>query len=358
MVLVRGGLSLSFVLRVTVRGQTVGYVASEEAFDNARADVLVRVNSARQLLASDNRTLTWDVDPTYTLTFGRATMTESEVANEILRISGSEICEATAVYLDGSLRFVTTEGDHLRRYLNSVKAPWEDPTDQNARVSFAHDLRLVDGIYLTDSVISYADVLAALQANDGEDLQVKVSERVTETREIAYDTETQEDSELDFGKSETVQQGVAGSEAVTRELTYLNGALIDDQVVDVQVLQSPTPEIIRQGHPAQERHDRQAGHRHLYLASTGIPGHLPLGQPGPHLARFPPCRGHCGPLRHTDLRLRQRHRGGGREYAPQLGQLCKDRPRQRLQNAVRPYVQLCRTVGRYRHPRAGHWLCR
>ena len=246
-VLVRGGLSLSFVLRVTVRGQTVGYVASEEAFDNARADVLARVNSARQLLASDNRTLTWDLDPTYTLTFGRATMTESEVANEILRISGSEICEATAVYLDGSLRFVTTEGDHLRRYLNSVKAPWEDPTDQNARVSFAHDLRLVDGIYLTDSVISYADVLAALQANDGEDLQVKVSERVTETREIAYDTEIQEDSELDFGKSETVQQGVAGSEAVTRELTYLNGALIDDQVVDVQVLQSPTPEIIRRG---------------------------------------------------------------------------------------------------------------
>ena len=121
----------------------------------------------------------------------------------------------TAVYLDGSLRFVTTEGDHLRRYLNSVKAPWEDPTDQNARVSFAHDLRLVDGIYLTDSVISYADVLAALQANDGEDLQVKVSERVTEPREIAYDTETQEDSELDFGKSETVQLGVAGSEAVT-----------------------------------------------------------------------------------------------------------------------------------------------
>ena len=73
-VLVRGGLSLSFVLRVTVQGQTVGYVASEEAFDNARADVLARVNSARQLLASDNRTLTWDLDPTYTLTFGRATL--------------------------------------------------------------------------------------------------------------------------------------------------------------------------------------------------------------------------------------------------------------------------------------------
>lgn len=247
LIFVRTGISLPFALRVTVDGQTVGYVASEEAFDNARADVLARVNSARELLAADQETLSWDVEPTYTLSISAETMTESEVANEILRISGSEISEATAVYIDGDLRYVTTEGDHLRSYLNSVKAPWEDPTSQTTRVSFAHGLRLVDGIYLTDSVVPYADVLAGLQANGAEDLQVKVSERVTETQEIAYDTETQEDSELDFGKSETVQEGVPGSEAVTRELTYLNGTLMDDQVVDVQVLQSPTPEIIRRG---------------------------------------------------------------------------------------------------------------
>lgn len=247
LVLVHTGLSLPFALRVTVNGQTVGYVASEEAFDNARADVLARVNSARELLAADSETLSWDVEPSYTLSISASTMTESEVANEILRISGSEISEGTAVYIDGDLRYVTTEGDHLRSYLNRIKAPWEDPASSTTRVSFAHGLRLVDGIYLTDSVVPYADVLAGLQANEGEALQVKVSESVTETQEIPYDTQTQEDSELDFGKSETVQQGVPGSEAVTRELTHINGTLIDDQVVDVQVLQSPTPEIIRRG---------------------------------------------------------------------------------------------------------------
>ena len=247
LVLVHTGLSLPFALRVTVNGQTVGYVASEEAFDNARADVLARVNSARELLAADSETLSWDVEPSYTLSISASTMTESEVANEILRISGSEISEGTAVYIDGDLRYVTTEGDHLRSYLNRIKAPWEDPASSTTRVSFAHGLRLVDGIYLTDSVVPYADVLAGLQANEGEALQVKVSESVPETQEIPYDTQTQEDSELYCGKSETVQQGVPGSEAVTRKLTYINGTLIDDQVVDVQVLQSPTPEIIRRG---------------------------------------------------------------------------------------------------------------
>ena len=97
LILVHTGLSLPFALRVTVNGQTVGYVASEEAFDNARADVLARVNSARELLAADSETLSWDVEPSYTLSISASTMTESEVANEILRISGSEISEGTAV---------------------------------------------------------------------------------------------------------------------------------------------------------------------------------------------------------------------------------------------------------------------
>lgn len=245
--LVRSVLTLPFVLRVVVDGQTVGYVASEEIFDSARADVLARVNSARQLLAADNQSLTWDVEPGYTLAVSGTTMTESEIANEILRISGSEITEGTAVYLDGQLRFVTTEGDHLRRYLNTVKAPWETPEDRTAQVGFVHGLQLVDGIYLTDSVVSYADILAALQADDDAALQVQVSRRVEETQEIPYDTQIQEDSELDFGKEETIQQGTPGSEVITRELTYVNGQQTDDRVVDVQVTQSPTPEMIRRG---------------------------------------------------------------------------------------------------------------
>ena len=54
-----------------------------------------------------------------------------------------QIGEATAVYVDDSLRFVTTEGDHLRTYLESIKAPYVNAMDQNKRVSFVHDLSLI-----------------------------------------------------------------------------------------------------------------------------------------------------------------------------------------------------------------------
>lgn len=246
--LVHTMLSLPFALQVEVNGQTVGYVASEAIFDSARTDVLARVNSARQLLTAAGKSPPdWNLEPSYTLAISADTITESEIANEILRVSGSEITEGTAVYLDGTLRFVTTEGDHLRHYLNACKQAWDDPADPTKQVSFVHDLHLVDGIYLTDSVVPYSAVLASLQANNSAYLQIQVSQDVTEQREIPYHTEIQEDIDLDFGKSETVQQGIPGQEAITHRLIYINGELADDQVVDVQVLQSPTPEVIRRG---------------------------------------------------------------------------------------------------------------
>lgn len=89
-------------------------------------------------------------------------MTESEIANAILRTASDEIINGTAVYVDDQLLYVTTEGDHLRTYLENVKAPFEDSMDSNVYTAFAHNIRLVDGVYLQKSISSYADVISAL----------------------------------------------------------------------------------------------------------------------------------------------------------------------------------------------------
>lgn len=97
------------MLRVEVGGQVVGYVTDEQAFDAARADVQARLTGVAG----------WDVQPAYTLVMADADtrpMTERETADAILRAAGGEITEGTAVYLDGALRFVTDEGDHLRQF--------------------------------------------------------------------------------------------------------------------------------------------------------------------------------------------------------------------------------------------------
>ena len=232
---VRTALARPFVLRVEVGGQVVGYVTDEQAFDAARADVQARLTGVAG----------WNVQPAYTLVMADADtrpMTERETADAILRAAGGEITEGTAVYLDGALRFVTDEGDHLRQFLYAVRAPWQ--TD-GVQTDFVHALRLVDGIYPAAAITPYRDLTAALRADDL--LQVKAVRYETVTRELPFETQTIEDAGLDFGKTETVQAGQNGSELVTSEITTVAGEVVSTRVVDVQLVQASVPEVIHRG---------------------------------------------------------------------------------------------------------------
>lgn len=298
-VVVRNGLNLRFVLDVQVNGESVGYVANEQVFENARDDVQSRINTAKSMLVESGASVPdtqWDVAPTYTLAVSGQTMTESEIANAILRTASDEIIDATAVYIDGELRFVTTEGDHLRTYLESIKEPYEDTTDPSVYTAFAHEIRLLDGVYLNESISSYSDIINELNAGSGiktytavdgdtvqsivdstgvsfdslaqmnpelltldqkvdagtelitgvgsaELLKVKVVRRETETVAIPFDTQNSESSEYDFGKTVTLQEGEDGSEDVTYEVTTIDGVVTDRQAISYTVTKAAVPEI-------------------------------------------------------------------------------------------------------------------
>ena len=298
-VVVRNGLGLRFVLNVQVNGESVGYVASEQIFENAREDVQSRINTAKSMLEEAGASVPdtqWEVSPTYSLAVSDDTMTESEIANAILQTASDEIVDGTAVYIDGTLRFVTTEGDHLRTYLESIKAPFENDMDSSIRTGFVHDIRLLDGVYLQESIMSYSDVISALNEGSGvhtyvaeegdtvqsvvdttgvtfdslaqmnpdlqsldqeipagtelltgassaELLKVKVVQTETETVAIPFSTEKSESDEYDFGKTVTLQEGVDGLEDVTYEITMIDGEVTDRQAVSYNVLQEPVTQI-------------------------------------------------------------------------------------------------------------------
>ena len=298
-VVVRGGLGLHFVLNVQVDGEHVGAVESEQVFENAREDVQSRINTAKSMLEEAGASVPdtqWEVSPTYSLAVSDDTMTESEIANAILQTASDEIVDGTAVYIDGALRFVTTEGDHLRTYLESIKAPFENDMDSSIRTGFVHDIRLLDGVYLQESIMSYSDVISALNEGSGvhtyvaeegdtvqsvvdttgvtfdslaqmnpdlqsldqeipagtelltgassaELLKVKVVQTETETVAIPFSTEKSESDEYDFGKTVTLQEGVDGLEDVTYEITMIDGEVTDRQAVSYNVLQEPVTQI-------------------------------------------------------------------------------------------------------------------
>lgn len=301
--LVRAGLSLHYVLDVQVDGQSVGYVQSEQVFESARADVQNRLNNARAAILATGNTVEeedWEILPSYTLTIGTQTMNEAEAADAIMRVSSGEIGQGTAIYVDGELQFVTTEGDHLRTYLEHIKAPYEDTLDVNTHVSFLHDIEMEDGIYMLSSIADYGEVIDAFNrdpeiryytagrnetaqsavdvtgiswdslaqmnpdlltldqqipegtqlitgASSPEWLKVKVITRRTYTEAIPYQTEKRTSDQYDFGKKVVLQAGQTGEQEVTQDITYIDGQIASADIVNVTVRSEPVTEIVVTG---------------------------------------------------------------------------------------------------------------
>ena len=302
--IVQDRMNVNYVLEVMVNGEPVGSVASEQVFESARDDVQGRIQTVQDSDQDAQATMAavtqLELDPTYTLAIGGDVMNEMEVANAILSASGGAIGEATAVYIDGSLQFVTQDGDHLRSYLESVKQPYEDASDPNVRVSFVHDISLVDGLYLQASMVSYSDILSVLNEGGGartytaaegdtvqtvldatgvawdslaalnpdltgtdqelaggtevitgvqspDLLQVKVIRRESYTSEIPYDTVETQSSEYDFGETVVTSAGQNGLQEITQDITYIDGVQTEISTVSVETLQQPVSEYVTKG---------------------------------------------------------------------------------------------------------------
>lgn len=302
--IVQDRMNVNYVLEVMVNGEPVGSVASEQVFESARDDVQGRIqtvqDSDQDTQATTAAVTQLELAPTYTLAIGGDVMNEMEVANAILSASGGAIGEATAVYIDGSLQFVTQDGDHLRSYLESVKQPYEDASDPNVRVSFVHDISLVDGLYLQASMVSYSDILSVLNEGGGARtytaaegdtvqtvldatgvawdslaalnpeltgtdqelaggtevitgvqspnlLQVKVIRRESYTSEIPYDTVETQSSEYDFGETVVTSAGQNGLQEITQDITYIDGVQTEISTVSVETLQEPVSEYVTKG---------------------------------------------------------------------------------------------------------------
>src|SRR5699024_5784329 len=103
------------------------------------------------------------ITPTYSLDVSYTLMDEAQMANVLLQESSDEIQEATAIYVNGSLLAVTTEGEALHAFIDGLKAPYEDPNNPNLRVEFTKDVELQDGnLYFTYSLTDLQGIIDIL----------------------------------------------------------------------------------------------------------------------------------------------------------------------------------------------------
>ena len=286
-----------YALEVQVNGQTVGYVANEDVFNSAKEAVQERINYA----GTDENTK-WTVEPTYTISVAHSVLDENEMANAILKSSSDQISEGTALYLDGELTAVCSDGTALQSYLNSLLEPYENPEDPNVTVGFNKEVTLENGIYFNESFQQENDVESMLsgvqqqekiytvqtgdtlwsiaQKNDltfrelcelntnfkgaaltetsniqaGDELIVTKQEATLEVRitkietwqeEIPYASETTKSNEYNVGTKKTTQAGENGIRSVTAQRVYdTNGTQLSQQILSTEVIKEPVTEKI------------------------------------------------------------------------------------------------------------------
>ena len=288
-----------YALAVQVNGETVGYVANEDVFNMAREDVMERISYA----GSDKTELT--IEPSYTIAVAHQMLDESEMADAIIQSAGDQIGEGTALYLDGELTAVCSDGDALRAYFNSRLEPYEVPDDPNVTVGFNKQVTLEDGLYFKDSLQDYADVekelsdvkqaqkvytvktgdtlwdiahkndltfreLCALNTNfkgeplneksnirEGDELIVTKEEAALEVRitrietreeEVAFAIETTKSNEYTKGTTKVLQEGQNGLRRVTFQNVYdTNNVLVEQTILSTEVIKEPVNKKVVQG---------------------------------------------------------------------------------------------------------------
>ncbi len=285
-------LAYNYVLAVSVDGNLVGYVESETVFDRARDAVAERVETA----GSEHDE--WSVSPSYTLAISDFTMDQNTMADAILRTASDQIIEASAMYVNGELEAITTEGERLRADLDGLLEPYRDHENPDQRVEFVQNVELVDGVFFTDSITEYGEIDSMLhgqvqgevydtvqqgdspsgmaarndltlaqfyEMNGGEDavnsrmfpgqqflirqsvdfLNVKTIVRRTYQQEIPFETHTTESGDYAWGSTRTVQEGVNGLDEVTSDFITIGGQTTEQEISRVTLSAPVTREIVK-----------------------------------------------------------------------------------------------------------------
>lgn len=281
----------ALALKVTVNGDTVGYVSNEQAFSN----VVSSVESDLGDYIGENYVMA--SQPTYSFAVVEKSKIETkDMYDDVYSIVCEEIGEHFGLYVDGQLVAATETKDQIVAILDELKAPYKTDAE-NESVEFVADVEIKKGIYApsyfyTDSEIrakfssSTNPMYYTIQEDDylsdiskatgltksqlyalnpdlderrlipGKKLNIsqpevylgiKIVKTVTYTEEIDYETVKIEDSSLYKTQTKVKTSGKKGEKEVTAEITYVDGSQVDKNIISSVVTKEPVTKEIYVG---------------------------------------------------------------------------------------------------------------
>lgn len=338
----------TFALSVNYAGENIGYVLNESVFESAEKEVKKRIvydnaltitkidgdsapegaglreptqeeaafsaeSVAPVALAESNMAETLKIEPAKLVSTGEnnmvampkytlAVISEDELLDEdiltdiIIQASGSEITQASGLYIEDEFKGASTEPDEVLDLMNKMLNQFETG-EENEKIHFVSKIALKDGLYPVSSIKTTDSIDSMINGNtsgesyysvvSGDDpwsisektgvplkelermnpemdenfqpgkqilvsrsvpmMKVQVTRRETYNQDQPFETEYVDDAKLLRGVEQTVTSGVNGVNEVVADVTYIDGTEISRNVVREEPVSEARNRVVKRG---------------------------------------------------------------------------------------------------------------
>ena len=152
----------NYAIKLTVDGKFVGYVESEQVFNDAE-----RIMQERITYIGNEKKIT--MEPSYSLEMlgDQEYLTKYQLANKLLEMSDTPIEYAYGMYIGGkfygALIDNTAVEAELKKILDGYRTNAKDED-----VAFEKDIEYVPGLYLSDSIVSSDEIIKLVNSKKEE----------------------------------------------------------------------------------------------------------------------------------------------------------------------------------------------
>lgn len=289
--IIRYGMGLEYGINVEYNGKNLGIISEESEFDEAAKEVQKRIS-----YVDSNEYI--EFSPKFSLKIiseDDSFMNTQQLANKMLSESNKELADAYGIYVDG--QFIGAVRDKNKVVDTMTKNLLNYKVDGEIRdMCYSKSIDYVEGIYLTESVISENEAIKKLTAKNystesyvvqKSDSIVSVCQKYNMTEEkfkelnpsldeekslvpgtvikvleaesfipiqyirelettsfIDYETIEVETSEINLGRSELLVKGSRGEKQNKIEVTYIDGVERSRKTLSSVITKEPTVEQI------------------------------------------------------------------------------------------------------------------
>lgn len=286
--------SMTYALRLTVNGDFVGYINDETVFTSAEKIVQQRINYM------DSNTEVVTFEPAYEIEmvgYG-STLTQYQLADKLLSSLDTQIEQGYGMYIGSSFYGCLTDKTKIEEKLESLLDVYRTGSE-NETVQFETPITFEPGLYLSESFVSERSIInlitsknkvaayytavegdspigicnkldmtfeeiAALNPGFSEETAIFIGDKflinqeepflsvsVTRLEEYEeytpYETTYYDDSTRYAGASVITQEGEKGIDAVTANVSYVNGVEVRRKVLTRVTVKEPVDEVIALG---------------------------------------------------------------------------------------------------------------